>query len=127
MLSGATNLFRQIVAAVILLLFVGVSSADCLATNAPMSSAEKACCQQMAGQCDTGMGAEHPCCKKTVPLLDAELNAAQHSASRLLPFQLAILEPSACLQVPAEWFIGAERPRSPRYDPPLSYTEVLRI
>lgn len=40
-------LFHQIVGAVALLLFLGISGADCLVPNARMSDAEKISCQQM--------------------------------------------------------------------------------
>jgi hypothetical protein len=46
------KLIHQIVAATVLLLFLGVSGVDCLVPNARMRDAEKICCQQMAGQCD---------------------------------------------------------------------------
>jgi hypothetical protein len=50
--------FYQFAAAVMLLLFFGVSGTDCLIPNAQMSAAEKACCRQMAGQCDMDMAAK---------------------------------------------------------------------
>ena len=73
--------FYQFAAAVMLLLFFGVTGADCLVPNAQMSAAEKACCHQMAGQCDMDMAAKHPCCQKLVQRHDdADVNDLSHSA-----------------------------------------------
>src|SRR5215472_7338343 len=110
--------FRQIIVAVMMLLFIWVSGADCLLPNTSMSSTEKACCQQMAGQCDNSMAAEHPCCQQTVPSNDAELNVAPHSVSWPFPLHLAILELNASLQVPSRPFLRAQRPGGPPHEPP---------
>src|ERR1700733_14173447 len=86
------KLIYQIVAAIVLLLFLGVSGADCLAPNARMSDAEKICCQKMAGQCDTSMAAKYPCCQKiTQRHDDADLNDLSHFAAPPMSSQLAML------------------------------------
>ena len=86
------KLIYQIVAATVLLLLLGVSGADCLVPNARMSDAEKICCQQMAGQCDMGMAAKHPCCQKiTQRHDDADLNDLSHFAAPPLSSQVAML------------------------------------
>src|SRR5271155_2696647 len=82
----------QIVAATVLLLFLGVSGADCLVPNPRISDAEKICCQQMAGQCDMSMAAKHPCCQKiTQRHDDADLNDLSHFAAPPIASRLATL------------------------------------
>src|ERR1700745_3236711 len=94
------KLIYQIVAATVLLLFLGVSGADCLVSNARMSDAEKICCQQMAGQCDLSMAAKHPCCQKITQLHDdADVNDLYHFAAPPLSSEVAM--PGAGLSLDA--------------------------
>ena len=94
------KLIYQIVAATLLLLFLGVSGADCLVPNARMSNAEKICCQRMAGQCDMGMEGKHPCCQKiTQRHDDADLNDLSHLAAPPLSSQVAMLETHTSLDI----------------------------
>jgi hypothetical protein len=118
----------QIVAATVLLLFLGVSGADCLVPNARMSDAEKMCCQKMAGQCDMGMTGKHPCCQKVMQRHDdADLNDLSHVAAPPL---------SSSVAMPASGFsLDAAEPPSvlpdvlgqPPHDPAVPSVEILRI
>jgi hypothetical protein len=120
--------FCQIVAATVLLLFLGVSGADCLVPNVRMSDAEKMCCQQMAGQCDMSMAAKHSCCQKIVQRHDdADTSDLSHFAAPPLFSQVAILGSGLSLDVsisPAALFdlLG-----QPPHDPPIPSVEILRI
>jgi hypothetical protein len=117
----------QIVAATMLLLFLGASGADCLVPNARMSSAEKACCLQMAGQCDMNMAGKHPCCRKIVRHDDAELNDLAHFTSPPLSSHVAMLEPGFSLHVPVWPSAPLEQSGGPPHDPPSPSVEILRI
>jgi hypothetical protein len=118
----------QIVAAAMLLLFLGVSGADCLVPDARMSAAEKACCQKMAGQCDMNMAAKHPCCQKIVPHHDdADLRDLSHFATPPLSSHAAMLEPGFSLHLPLQSFVLFERLGRLPHDPPSPSVEILRI
>jgi hypothetical protein len=120
--------FYQFAAAVMLLLFFGVSGADCLVPNAQMSAAEKACCRQMAGQCDMDMAAKHPCCQKLVQRHDdADVNDLSHSAPQTLPVQVATLASDFSLRVSIRSFVLPERLEHPPHDPPIPSVEILRV
>jgi hypothetical protein len=48
------------------LMLAALPVAACVLPGAAMTSAERACCKKMAGQCgDMGMAKSHPCCKVT--------------------------------------------------------------
>jgi hypothetical protein len=120
--------FYQFAAAVMLLLFFGVTGADCLVPNAQMSAAEKACCRQMAGQCDMDMAAKHPCCQKLVQRHDdADVNDLSHSAPQTLPVQVATLASDFSLRVSMRSFVLPERLEHPPHDPPIPSVEILRV
>jgi len=122
------RLFYQIVAATMLLLFIGVSGADCLVPNARMSAAEKTCCQQMAGQCDMNMAAKHPCCQKIVQRHDdADLNDLSHFAVPPLSTQVGILGTGPSLDVSVSLFALPDLLGKPPHDPPAPSIEILRI
>src|SRR5882757_4302008 len=90
----------QIVAAMMLLLVLGVSGADCLVPNAQMSATEVACCQQMAGQCDMSTVATHPCCQKIAHSHDeAVLDDLSHVVASPRYSHVATLDPSPSLDV----------------------------
>src|SRR6266481_2950080 len=94
------KLIYQVLAATVLLLFLGVSGADCLVSNARMSDAEKICCQQMAGQCDMSMAAKHPCCQKIAQRHDAaDLYDLSHFATSPLSLHVATLEVGSSLDI----------------------------
>jgi hypothetical protein len=117
----------QIVAATMLLLFLGVPGADCLVPNARMSAAEKACCQQMAGQCDMNMAGKHPCCQKIVQHHDdADLNDLSPFVAPL-SLHVAMLQPSFSLHVPVQSSGLFERLGRLPHDPPSPSVEILRI
>ncbi|WP_263359272.1 hypothetical protein [Acidicapsa ligni] len=117
----------QIVATTMLLLFLGVSSADCLVPKARMSAAEKACCQQMAGQCDMNMAAKHPCCQKIVQHHDdAVLSDLSHFVPVPLSLHVAMLDLDFSLHVSDQSFVLFERLGHPPHDPPSSSIEILR-
>jgi hypothetical protein len=118
----------QIVAATMLLLFLGASGADCLVPNGRMSAAEKACCLQMAGQCDMSMAAKHPCCLKIVQHHDdAYLNDFSHFVAPPLFSHVAILESGFAIHAPAQSFVLFERLGRLPHDPPSPSVEILRI
>lgn len=117
----------QIVAATMLLLFLGVPGVDCLVPNARMSTAEKACCQQMAGQCDMNMGGKHSCCQKIVHHDDADLNDLSRPVAPPLCSYVAMLEPAFSLHVLVQSFVLFERPLRSPHDPPSPSIEILRI
>ena len=118
----------QIVVATMLLLFLGASGADCLVPNARMSAAEKACCLQMAGQCDMNMAAKHPCCQKIVQHHDdADLKDLSHFVTPPLPFHVAVFGSGSSLHVQMQSFVLFERPAHSPHDPPSPSVEILRI
>jgi hypothetical protein len=118
----------QIVAATMLLLFLGVAGVDCLVPNARMSAAEKECCQKMAGQCDMNMAAKHPCCQKIVQHHDdAYLNDYSHFDAPPLSSHVAILESGVSIHAPEQSFVLYERLGHLPHDPPSSSVEILRI
>src|ERR1700719_494924 len=122
------KLFHQIVAAVALLLFLGVSGADCLVPNARMSDAEKICCQQMAGQCDMNMAAQHPCCQKiTQRHDDADQNDLSHFAAPPLSSQVAMLGAGLSLDATVSLSVLPDLLGRPPHDPPVPSVEILRI
>ena len=122
------KLFYQIVAATALLLFLGVSGADCLVPNARMSDAEKVCCQQMAGQCDMSMAAKHPCCKQIAQRHDdADLNDLSHFAAPLLSLQAAMPASGFSLGLTVSLLIPPDLREQPPHNPPVPSIEILRI
>jgi len=122
------KLIYQIAATTILLLFLGVSGADCLVPNARMSDSEKVCCQQMAGQCDMSMAAKHPCCQRiTQRHDDADLNDLSHFAAPLLSSQVAMLGSGLPLDVVVPLSVLPDFQEKPPHDPPVPSVEILRI
>jgi hypothetical protein len=122
------KLIYQIVAATVLLLFLGASDADCLVPNVRMSDAEKMCCQQMAGQCDMSMAAKHPCCQKiTQRHDDADLNDLSHFASPLLSSHVAMLGSGLPLVVTVPLSVLPDLLEQPPHAPPVPSVEILRI
>ena len=120
--------FYKIVAVSMLLLLLGASGADCLSPNVNMSAAEKACCRQMAGQCDTNAATKHPCCRKIVQRHDvANLNERSHFNPPALSLQVAALGSELLLNVSMPSFVLRERLRHPPHDPPNPSFEVLRV
>jgi hypothetical protein len=59
----------------LLLAFVAVLSATCIAT-AETSPAQHACCESMAADCGTSMAQEHTCCPTETVRLDQQTVAA---------------------------------------------------
>jgi hypothetical protein len=122
------KLIHQIVAATVLLLFLGVSGVDCLVPSSRMSDAEKICCQQMAGQCDMSMAAKHPCCQKMAQRHDdADLNDLSHFAAPTLSSQMIRLGGSAFLDATVSLSILPDLLEQPPHDPPMPSVEILRI
>ena len=118
----------QVVAATMLLFFLGVAGVDCLVPNARMSAAEKECCQKMAGQCDMNMAAKHPCCQKIVQHHDdAYLNDFSHFVAPPLSSYVAMLESGFSIHAPAQSFVLFERLGRLPHDPPSPSVEILRI
>jgi hypothetical protein len=87
----AMNLFNRIAASLMLFLLVAAGAKECLVSDARMNSAERVCCQQMAGQCDSNMAAKHSCCQKMVRHNEADVKETQHIVPVLLPLHLPLL------------------------------------
>ena len=122
------KLIYQIVAATVLLVFLGVPGADCLVPNARMSDAEKICCQQMAGQCDMSMAAKHPCCQKiTQRHDDADLNDLSHFAAPPMSSQVAMLGSGLYLDATVSSWVVPDLLEQPPPNPPVPSVEILRI
>jgi hypothetical protein len=122
------KLIHQIVAATILLLFLGVSGADCLVPNARMSDSEKMCCQQMAGQCDMSMAAKHPCCQKiTQRNDDADVNDLSHVVAPPLFSQVAMLGAGLPLDAIVSLSVLPDLLEWRPHGPPFASVEILRI
>lgn len=119
------NRFSQIVATSLLLLIIGASGTNCLVPNAQMSDAEKSCCRQMAGQCDTDMAAKHPCCRKTVGHHNAAL-LKNFASVVTLPLSLPVARLGS--DISSEPLIASFEPFTyPSHDPPIPSVQVLRI
>jgi hypothetical protein len=110
--------FHQLVSVLVLFLFLGAAGTECLSLNAHMNDSENACCQQMAGQCDTSMAAKHPCCKRILRHGEVDVKNAQHFAPIMLPLHLTLLD-NYCLDQVAT--------RSLPTDTPTSSIAILRI
>jgi hypothetical protein len=122
------KLIYQIVAATVLLLFLGVSGADCLVPNARMSDAEKMCCQKMAGQCDMGMAGKHPCCQKVMQRHDdADLNDLSHVAAPPLSSPVAMPASGFSLDAAEPPSVLTDLLEQPAHDPAVPSVEILRI
>jgi hypothetical protein len=122
------KLIYQIVATTVLLLFLGVSGADCWVTHARMSDAEKICCRQMAGQCDMSMAAKHPCCKKiTQRHDDADLNDLSYFDAPSISSQVAMPVSGLSLDVTMSLSVFSDVPGQAPHDPPIPSVEILRI
>jgi hypothetical protein len=119
--------FFQIVAVTVLLLFLGVSGADCLVPNARMTDTEKACCQQMAGQCDMSMAAKHPCCQKNVQRHDDVNTSDLSHFTPPLFSQVAILGSGLSLDVSVLHAALPDLLRKLPHDLPIPSVEILRI
>ncbi|MGC1294449.1 MAG: hypothetical protein WA869_05350 [Alloacidobacterium sp.] len=122
------KIIYQIVSVTVLLLFLGASGVDCLVPNARMSASEKACCQQMAGQCDMGMASKHLCCQKMVQRHDeADLKDLSHVASSTLSLQVATPEQGLSTNVSIPLFNVLQKLGGPPHDSPALSVEILRI
>lgn len=111
-----------------LLLFLGVSGAECLVPSTQMTAAEMACCQQMAGQCDMNMAAKHPCCRKIVQRHDdVDLKDLSHFVPPTLTLQVVMpgLDLSSDASIPS--FLIRQQLGDPPHDPPAPSIEILRI
>ncbi len=120
--------FYQIVAATMVLLLFRASGVECSVLNARMSDVEKACCWQMAGQCDRNMAAKHPCCRKIAHHHDdADLNDPSHLVTPALSLHVAALGSGLSLDVSMPSFFLPERLRYPPHDAPKPSVKILRI
>ncbi len=121
--------FSQIVAATMVLLLLRASGVECSVLNARMSDVEKACCRQMAGQCDRNMAAKHPCCRNIVQHHDdADLNDASHLVTPAVSLQVKALGSGLSpLDASMPSFVLPERLRYPPHDAPKPSVKILRI
>ena len=125
--AAAMKLLHQLVSVVALFLFLGAAGTECLALNAPMNDSEKACCQQMAGQCDTSMAAKHPCCKRIQRHDEVDVKNAQHFVPIVLPLYLSILDNYSLDPVATRSLARSELLGRPPTDTPTSSIAILRI
>jgi hypothetical protein len=121
------KLFHQLVSVVVLFLFLGAAGTECLALNTPMNDSEKACCQQMAGQCDTSMAAKHPCCKKIQRHDEVDVKNAQHFAPIMSPLHLSLLDSYSLDEVATRSLAHSEILGRPPTNTPTSSIAILRI
>jgi len=120
---------RQLLAVVVPLLFIGMSGGECLASNEQMTAAEMACCQQMAGRCDTSTAANHPCCRKVETHNEAAVEEAHRFAPIISQVNLPALEidsPSP-VQTLTPSFSYSELLARPPSLPPSPTVTILRI
>jgi hypothetical protein len=125
--AEAVKLFHQLVSVLALFLFLGAAGTECLALNAPMNDSEKACCQQMAGQCDTSMAAKHPCCKRIQRHDEVDVKNAQHLAPIMLPLYFSLPDSYSLDQVATRSLAHSEILGRPPTDTPTSSIAILRI
>jgi hypothetical protein len=121
------KLLRQLVSVIVVLLFLGGVGAECLASNAHMNDSENACCQQMAGRCDTSMAAKHPCCKRIQGRDEVDLKDAQHFTPIMLPPYLPMVDNYSLNPVATGWLASPEILGRPPSDLPTSSITILRI
>jgi hypothetical protein len=121
------KLFHQLVSVLVLFLFLGAAGTECLASNAHMNDSEKACCQQMAGRCDTSMSAKHPCCKRIQRHDEVDVKNAQHFVPIVLPLYLSILDNYSLDPVATRSLARSELLGRPPTDTPTSSIAILRI
>lgn len=122
------KLTYQIVVAAVLLLILGVSGADCLVPSAQMTLAERACCQQMAGQCDMNTVAKDSCCQKIVQRHDdMDLRELLHFVPQTLTLQVKMLGLDLSPRVSMPSFIFQQQLGDPAHSPPAPSIEILRI
>lgn len=102
----------------------------CMIPGMPMSSAERACCKQMATECgNTGMPASHRCCHKSLPLTGYLSTVPASSITH--PVISQMVSP-ALLPIFQVWDAGASRVRiadwqaAPAQSPPAA-NSILRI
>ncbi len=67
------TLVRKIGVVALALVFVALPVMACAVPAAVMTSAERECCQKMAGHCEEmGMAKDHPCCRQTTVSSDTD-------------------------------------------------------
>ena len=118
--------FSKLVAVALLFVVSGAPLMACLAPDAQLTEAEKACCRDMAKECGSmDMSADHSCCQKIVP-----------DQKDALVKQLAPLDDAAATAaaIAAEGALSPALPREPgdlpsdRHPPPdTPLRAVLRI
>jgi hypothetical protein len=82
----------QLYAILMLLVLFGMAGTDCLPANTPINASEKACCLDMAEQCDMGMPAQHSCCKNVERHITAKPAETQTFDQFVLAFLLPVFE-----------------------------------
>jgi hypothetical protein len=123
------KLFSKAAAAAMLLVLLGVPVMACLAPDAQLTDAEKACCREMANQCgDMGKAGDHSCCQTSVQHHDAAVvKDAFHTSFPNASAQVASLPPlPMALGSISSTFV----PEQLRHPPPAFASpsiEILRI
>jgi hypothetical protein len=122
------KLFSKAVAAVVLLVFLGVPAMACLMPNAELTEQEKSCCRKMANECGSlGMHGDHSCCQKTRQQDAAVVKDVTHFTFSQSAVQVADVD----LQLSCALSIGHTfAPERLRHPPPQFsslFVEILRI
>jgi len=119
---------RKAVAAVVLLVFVGVPAMACLMPRAHLTEQEKSCCQKMANECGSmAMHGDHSCCQKTKQQDSAVVKGATHFIFSQSSVQVADVDVRFSSVLSIEHAFGPEQLRHPPPQFSSSFVEILRI
>ena len=122
------QLFNKAVAAVVLLMFVGVPAMACLIPNAQLTEQEKSCCRKMANECGSmSMHGDHSCCQKTRQQDAAVVTDAAHFIFSQSSVQVADVDLLLSSALSVEHTFAPERLRHPPAKFSSPFVEILRI
>jgi hypothetical protein len=120
--------FRKAVAAVVLLVFVGVPAMACLTPSAQLTEQEKSCCQKMANECGSmAMHGNHSCCQKTRQQDSAVVKDATHFLFSQSSVQVADVDVWLSSALSIGHTFGPEQLRHPPPQFSSPFVEILRI
>jgi hypothetical protein len=122
------KVFRKAIAAVVLLVFVGVPAMACLNPSAQLTEQEKSCCQKMANQCGSmAMHGDHSCCQKTQQQDSAVVKDASHFLFSQSSVQVADVDLRLSSALSIRYTFGPEQLRHPPPQFSSPFVEILRI
>jgi hypothetical protein len=120
--------FHKAVAAVVLLVFVGVPVMACLRPTAHLTEQEKSCCRKMANECGSmGMQGDHSCCQKTRQQDAAVVADATHFIFSQSSVQVADVDLRLSSALSIGHTFGPEPLRHPPPQFSSPFVEILRI